>query len=53
MVVAREMPPLILIRTIARITRGQWYDLAGTAGSFGFSAFVARPSLGSARGGRS
>jgi hypothetical protein len=53
MVVIREMPPLILIRTIERITRRQWYDLAGIAGSGGLSAFVARPSLGSARGGRS
>ena len=53
MVVTREMPPLILIRTIERITRRQRYDLAGSAGSRVFSAFVARPSLGSPRGGRS
>ena len=53
MVVARAMPRLTLIRAIERITRRQRYDLARTAGSCGFSAFVAHPSLGSARGGRS
>ena len=53
MVVARVMPPLILIRTIEPITRRQRYDLAGTAGSWGFMTLVARPSVGSARGARS
>ena len=53
MVVTREMAPLILVRTIERITRRQRYDLAGTAWSCGFSALVARLTVGSARGGRS
>jgi hypothetical protein len=53
MVVTREMSPPILIRTIERITPRQRYDLAGTAGSCGFSAVVASPFLGSARAGRS
>jgi hypothetical protein len=53
MVVTREMPPLMLIRTIEPITRRQRYDLAGAARSGGFSVFVARPSLGPVRGGRS